>query len=467
MSTAEEVLAAAAAKEEAERLALEEEEEERRKEAERLRQMAEAAAREREAEAAAEAERIRVQTENNLKVRPKNLEVAKQARLDGRMRPCIGVAAQVIQKDDADGNPDDDISGCRLVPFDVSAMAAYLGAPMAQWPGLCGLCRLALTHRLPKCWEEMDPIADKLYENDCVPEWSKEKYEELGGSKLVYCNQNWPDEIWRTRAQHPRDAFYRQVILYLLNQNECPFKKEIMQFNTTATDDVEQTSFWNFQTMRANSMTEALDLADASKIRRRGWKLCATTLVDDDETRALLTSITPAVEAQAARTIWGAYNFWRRREVWVFLSRIYPIRRNVLVRRLQLAVRRRAIRLKLVAWEGRVLRKQYMRQWWKTVLSRDSFLFSLRRATAKRLVDEAAEDAGVYSTGLGTTALPKDVEAHFVTMRSTLAMMEQWASNNAQQLQPQQPPPPLSQGEVNEESSPDVTTAAVAVVNRP
>ena len=185
-------------------------------------------------------------------------------------------------------------------------------------------------------------------------------------------------------------------------------------------------------------MTQALELADASKIRRKGWKLFATTIVDDDETKAILSSITPAVYAHAARTIWHHYNYWRRRQVWVFDSRLYPIRRNVLVRRLQLAVRRRAFRLKLVAWERRLLWKLYMHKWWATALSRDSFLFSLRRAAAKQRVVEAGEKAGVFGLTLGDTALPKETQAYFVTMRSTLAMMEQFLHKQQTQKQAHQ-----------------------------
>jgi hypothetical protein len=309
-----------------------------------------AAAAEAEQVRAAAEEKRRVATAAALRARPYNEKIAKAARLAGTERPCIGLCAQVVQRPPTtpEGLIDDDISGCRLVPFDVTAYASYIGAPMQQWPGLAAVCKLALVERLPPCCEccqrnaplrsallrslhpmltrssavggswrgawvlcihtgrEVDPRASKVpgYHGG---EEGRAAYAALGGSKLVFFNR----ETGRARVQHPRDAFYRQLILLLLRENDNPFTREVMHFNVVGNADSKKDFFFDFRSNKTVSLDEALAEAEESTVSYAGGVTRASTLSDDLTTRRLLRELSPRVEAQAARTIWGAFRHWK------------------------------------------------------------------------------------------------------------------------------------------------------------
>lgn len=136
------------AKKEAKREAALAEEERQREIQEQLRQLAEEEAAAAAAETAAKAEALR---QKALDAQPFNLSIAKRKRLGGEQRPCIGIASQIVVRSrPQDGKEYDDASGCRLVPFDVSAVAEYLGFPLEQWPGLAAVAKLALLEKLPQ-----------------------------------------------------------------------------------------------------------------------------------------------------------------------------------------------------------------------------------------------------------------------------------------------------------------------------
>ena len=163
-------------------------------------------------------------------------------------RPCIGIATTLTQT-----------SSARLVPYDLTMMARYLGAPLESWPGLAAVCRAALYEPLPPGWREVDPRSYGL---------SAPATAMPGGNGLVY----WHEASGRILNQHPRDPFYRRLVLWLaearaagpdtlpklakdeeellLPKAKAMFSAEILQFNVTNTSTVEQSFFYSFGLMK-------------------------------------------------------------------------------------------------------------------------------------------------------------------------------------------------------------------------
>ena len=246
-------------------------------------QLAATAAKEAAARAAAAAEAAEASTERSLAARDFNLSLAKRARLGGEQRPCIGIASQIVTRTrPQDGAEYDDVSGCRLVPFDVSAMAQYLGFPLEQWPGLAAVAKMALLERPPAPWVEVDPQAQAK-----LPGWvatargAAEAASGAYGTQLVY----WQAETGCVATQHPRDAWYRYLIRHLLETNECPFLTAIMQFNvndtpeTGADDRLEASFFYDFESCRTLPLTDVLAGADATTLSTTDGIVKADTVI--------------------------------------------------------------------------------------------------------------------------------------------------------------------------------------------
>ena len=510
-------------------------EEERQRELQaQLRLLAEEEAAAKAAEAEARAEALRQKT---LDAQPFNLSIARQKRIGGEQRPCIGIASQiVVRARPQDGKEYDDASACRLVPFDVSAMAEYFGYPLDQWPGLAAVAKLALLEKLPRgdtmvtlsgegelglvldkasaapctirkvrpdslaaeaglevgwaviavngkgvesCayqdvksaltgvgvvrpltvtvrrggWKEVDPQGQAK-----LPGWKPDAdgaaiaASGAYGSKLVY----WNELTGRVLIQHPRDSFYRYLIKVLLEKNECPFEPSIMQFNVTDSPELESSFFFEFANNKTMNLVDVLADADASTLSTKGGVVKANNVVNDAWAKALVEQLRPEVERAAGRVIWAAYSYWRSREKWVFLAPFVRIRRNILIRRLQLAVRRRWLRLDLKAWDGRRLRKQYYRIWWQQAIkSEGHFSHSLHRVLARESVVKEAAECG-SAIEIGNLGLDKEGQQLMDTMRASLMRMEQL-------LVMQEPPPGAEEERANGTGArPKLAAAAAA-----
>lgn len=490
------------AEKDAQREAVLAEEQRERETQSQLRQLAEEEAAVRAAEAAAKAEALRLKT---LDAQEFNLSIAKRKRLSGEQRPCIGIASQiVVRARPQDGKEYDDASACRLVPFDVSAMAEYFGFPLDQWPGLAAVAKLALLDKLPAgdttvtlsgdgelgleldkssvapCkisavkagslaaqaglqpgwgvvavngrgveskdypevmsalqgvgvvrplavtvrrggWKEVDPQSQAK-----LPGWQSDADGAAAaasgayGSKLVY----WHQHTGKVILQHPRDAFYRYLLKVLLEKNECPFEPSIMQFNVTNSVEVESSFFFEFATNRTMALVDVLAEADASTLTTKDGVVKANNVINDAWTKALVEQLTPEVKRAAGKVIWRGYSYWRSREKWVFIAPLTRIRRNILIRRLQLAVRRRWLRLDLKAWEDRRLRKHYYRIWWEQALKSETFAHSLHRVLATKYVAKVAAEHE-SAVEIGDLGLDKEGQRLMDTMRATLMRMEQ------------------------------------------
>jgi|EP01043_Picozoa_sp_COSAG02_P006599 hypothetical protein len=490
------------AKKEAKREAALAEEERQREIQAQLRQLAEEEAAAAAAETAAKAEALRQKT---LDAQPFNLSIAKRKRLGGEQRPCIGIASQIVVRSrPQDGKEYDDPSGCRLVPFDVSAVAEYLGFPLDQWPGLAAVAKLALLEKLPEgdttvrlsgdgelgvvldkssappCkisavkagslaeqaglqpgwpvvavngrgveskehpevsaalegvgvvrpltvtvrrggWKEVDPQSQAK-----LPGWQSDAdgaavaASGAFGSKLVY----WHQHTGKVLLQHPRDAFYRYLLKVLLEKNECPFEPSIMQFNVTDSVEIESSFFFEFATNKTMVLVDVLAEADASTLTTKDGVVKANNVINDAWTQALVEQLTPEVQRAAGQVIWRGYAYWRSRQKWVFLAPLTRIRRNILIRRLQLAVRRRWLRLDLRAWEDRRLRKHYYRIWWQQAIKSETFAHSLHKVLATKYVAKTAAKAR-SPVEIGDLRLDKEGQRLMDTMRATLMRMEQ------------------------------------------
>ena len=138
----------------------------------------------------------------------------------------------------------------------------------------------------------------------------------------------------------------------------------------------------------------------------------------------MVEQLTPEVKRAAGKVIWRGYSYWRSREKWVFIAPLTRIRRNILIRRLQLAVRRRWLRLDLKAWEDRRLRKHYYRIWWEQALKSETFAHSLHRVLATKYVAKVAAEHE-SAVEIGDLGLDKEGQRLMDTMRATLMRMEQ------------------------------------------
>ena len=472
-------------------------------------QLREAGRLEREARDAAMAAAAEALRQKTLDARPFNLSIAKKKRLSGEQRPCIGIASQIIVRARGDGKEYDDPCGCRLVPFDVSAMAEYFGYPLDQWPGLAAVAKLALLEKLPRgeteytlkgdgplgleldpessspvkigkikkgslaaeaelevgwpvvavngnrCesyeykevvnllskigvvtpivvtvqrggWKEVDPqLQSKLPGWDNNTRGARKAAEGAYGSKLVY----WNELTGAVTIQHPLDSFYRFLVKVLLERNESPFQPSIMQFNVTDTPEMggeerlESSFFFEYKDNRTLGYVDVVEGSDVSTLSTKGGIVKANNVISDAEVLHFVRELRPVVERMAGRVIWRAYAYWRSREKWVFAAPMARIRRNVLIRRLQLAVRRRWLRLDLVAWEGRRLRKMYWRLWWGQAIHSEHFAHSLHRVTARKAILTA--EGGGHGLEIGDLGLDKEAAGYMDTMRATLARMEQ------------------------------------------
>lgn len=274
-------------------------------------------------------------------------------------------------------------------------------------------------------WKEVDPKSQAK-----LPGWQPDAEGAKaaasgahGEKKLVY----WHQHTGKVIVQHPRDSFYRYLLKVILEKNECPFEASIMQFNVTDSPDIESSFFYNFATNKQMSLMDVMAEADAKTLTTKDGVVRANNIVDDQTTQALIEQLRPEVERAAGRVIWKEYAYWRARQKWVFHASFYPlmrIRRNVLIRRLQLAVRRRWLRLDLKAWDEKRMRKRYYQIWWQQAMRSETFALSLHRVLATKYVGKVAAESG-SAVEIGDLGLDKEGQRLIDTMRAQLVRMEQ------------------------------------------
>jgi hypothetical protein len=180
----------------------------------------------------------------------------------------------------------------------------------------------------------------------------------------------------------------------------------VLQFNVTNEPDVgkelKNSFLYDFATMKEVDMTETVESAKQG-FKVRNGELLASTVASIRDTKEHIKAERKGVEKIATAVIERCYRYYRTRRRMYFVAVFLPIRRNCLIRRLQLAVRRRWLRLKLLAWEALRVRRIYWRRWWQELVDSEGYALTLRKVKARSLVRDA--DGGRHDVRLGTLGI--------------------------------------------------------------